>query len=227
MRLLLRSIAHTRPQNPLSHTVNESIGQGTLSRHTAHTTQAGRTSIAAMGNKNSHFSDEELDVLEECTFFTRREILKIHKWFKQIAGKTKDTLTRTEFLALPELAQNPFKERIADAFITNEDSNVTFDDFLDFLSVFSESATRDVKAFYAFRLYDFDEDGYLNEDDIKKVLKLVVGEEFTEEEIKTVCDNIFEEVDIDGDKRLSFVEFEHVGALFARDARVRVHSGTK
>ncbi|KAJ3335769.1 hypothetical protein HDU93_004457 [Gonapodya sp. JEL0774] len=182
-----------------------------------------------MGNKNSHFTDEELDVLEECTFFTKREILRIHKWFKRITGKSKDTLTRDEFLALPELAQNPFKERIAEAFITSGDKNATFDDFLDFLSVFSESATRDVKAFYAFRLYDFDEDGYLNEDDISKVVKLVVGDELNSEEIKVVCDNIFEEADIDGDKRLSFVEFEHACGFSQNPGRIilNLHKSAK
>ena len=38
-------------------------------------------------------------------------------------------------------------------FSEDGDGNMTFDDFLDMFSVFSESAPRDIKAVYAFKIY--------------------------------------------------------------------------
>lgn len=54
---------------------------------------------------------------------------------------------------LPELLENPFKSRICEAFSRDGEGNLTFEDFLDMLSVFSEQAPRDIKVFYAFKIY--------------------------------------------------------------------------
>jgi Ca2+-binding EF-hand superfamily protein len=53
-------------------------------------------------------------------------------------------LTKSEFVAIAELQINPFRDRIAEVF-SDEDGAIRFEDFIDFLSVFSEEATRDVK----------------------------------------------------------------------------------
>lgn len=49
--------------------------------------------------------------------------------------------------------------RMCEVFSIDGSGAMTFEDFLDLMSVFSEGATRDVKASYAFRIYDFDSDG--------------------------------------------------------------------
>lgn len=54
---------------------------------------------------------------------------------------------------LPELLENPFRARICEAFSRDGEGNLTFEDFLDMLSVFSEQAPRDIKVFYAFKIY--------------------------------------------------------------------------
>lgn len=54
---------------------------------------------------------------------------------------------------LPELRENPFRTRICEAFSRDGQGNLSFEDFLDFLSVFSEQAPRDIKVFYAFKIY--------------------------------------------------------------------------
>lgn len=48
---------------------------------------------------------------------------------------------------------NPFRERICKVFSEDNSGDMSFEDFLDMMSVFSEGATRDVKASYAFRIY--------------------------------------------------------------------------
>ena len=122
----------------------------------------------------------------------------------------KKSLTTKEFAMIPELQNNPFRDRIANIYSRNDTESIGFEEYLDFLSVFSEEATRDVKAFYAFKIYDFDNDGYIGKEDVKQTLQTLVGDQLTDMEIAKVVERVFEEADIDGDERLSFVEFEHV-----------------
>lgn len=49
--------------------------------------------------------------------------------------------------------ENPFKERIVEAFSEDGEGNLTFNDFVDMFSVLCESAPRELKANYAFKIY--------------------------------------------------------------------------
>ena len=51
------------------------------------------------------------------------------------------------------LQVNPFKDRICEVFSSTDDGNMTFEDFLDMMSVFSDNAPRSVKVEFAFRIY--------------------------------------------------------------------------
>jgi calcium and integrin-binding protein 1 len=152
---------------------------------------------------------------EEASFLTRTEIIRVYKRFEEITAKRSEKpvlqrkITRDEFSAINELIHNPFRHRVAKIF-SNSKGLVGFEEFLDFLSVFSEEATRDVKTFYAFKIYDWDDDGYLNVADVTKTIQVLVGKELSKQEIKIAVRKIFDEADLDGDLQLSFVEFDHV-----------------
>lgn len=118
-------------------------------------------------------------------------------------------LTPEEFQKIPELRYNPLRKRIAAVFVNGHDE-IGFDEFLDFCSVFSEEATRDVKAVYAFKIFDFNQDGYLDRHDIAHTVRAFVGKTLKPMEVKQVVRKIMEEADLDGGGSLSFVEFEHV-----------------
>ena len=51
------------------------------------------------------------------------------------------------------LQENPFRERICQVFSEDGSGDMSFDDFLDMFSVFSEAAPRDIKCVYAFKIY--------------------------------------------------------------------------
>uniref|UniRef100_A0A287D8L3 EF-hand domain-containing protein n=1 Tax=Ictidomys tridecemlineatus TaxID=43179 RepID=A0A287D8L3_ICTTR len=57
--------------------------------------------------------------------------------------------------SMPELKDNPFRQRIAQVFSEAGDGHMTLHDFLDMFSVMSEMAPRDLKAYYAFKIYTF------------------------------------------------------------------------
>lgn len=55
--------------------------------------------------------------------------------------------------SLSVLQDNPFRQRIAQVFSEDGEGNMTLDDFLDMFSALSEMAPRDLKAYYAFKIY--------------------------------------------------------------------------
>lgn len=59
----------------------------------------------------------------------------------------------TNIRSPPSLQDNPFRQRIAEVFSEDGEGNMTLDDFLDMFSVLSEMAPRDLKAYYAFKIY--------------------------------------------------------------------------
>jgi calcium and integrin-binding protein 1 len=95
-------------------------------------------------------------------------------------------------------------------FASSNDDYLTFDDFLDMMSVFSEGAPRDLKAVYAFRIYDFNNDDMLDADDLRKTLECLTGDKLEAAEKERVVQKVLKEADLDSDGKLSFVEFEHV-----------------
>uniref|UniRef100_A0A673TQ49 Calcium and integrin-binding protein 1 n=1 Tax=Suricata suricatta TaxID=37032 RepID=A0A673TQ49_SURSU len=120
-----------------------------------------------------------------------------------------------QILSLPELKANPFKERICKVFSTSPArDSLSFEDFLDLLSVFSDTATPDIKSHYAFRIFDFDDDGTLNREDLSQLVNCLTGQgedtRLSASEMKQLIDNILEESDIDRDGTINLSEFQHV-----------------
>ncbi|KAL8565250.1 hypothetical protein ACOMHN_001148 [Nucella lapillus] len=174
-----------------------------------------------MGNKVSTFTAEQLEAYEDCTFFTGKEILRVFFRYQGLApdtvpydmsGKEARTvrIPHTSVMNMPELKENPFKEQICKVFSEPGSTHMTFEEFLDMFSVFSEAAPRDLKAVYAFKIYDCDGDNQLNRSDLEATLLKLTQDGLTEDEVLFVVDKVLEEADLDDDGRLSYIEFEHV-----------------
>ncbi|TRY86889.1 hypothetical protein DNTS_009014 [Danionella cerebrum] len=111
---------------------------------------------------------------------------------------------------MPELKENPFRNRIVESFSEDGQGNLSFNDFVDMFSVLSEMAPRELKAIYAFKIYDFNVDNYICKEDLEKTLNKLTKEELTPEEVNLVCEKAIEEADLDGDNKLSFADFENM-----------------
>ncbi|XP_063269000.1 calcium and integrin-binding protein 1 isoform X2 [Prinia subflava] len=115
-----------------------------------------------------------------------------------------------------DLAANPFQHRICHVFSTSDsnDDSMSFEDFLDMLSVFSDSATSDIKSHYAFRIFDFDDDGTLDRKDLEQLVNCLTGQgeesRLSSAEMEQLIQNILEESDIDKDGTINLSEFQHV-----------------
>uniref|UniRef100_A0A8C3HNX1 Calcium and integrin binding family member 3 n=1 Tax=Chrysemys picta bellii TaxID=8478 RepID=A0A8C3HNX1_CHRPI len=113
-------------------------------------------------------------------------------------------------LRLADELDNPFRQRIAEVFSEDGEGNMTLDDFLDMFSVLSEMAPRDLKAYYAFKIYDFNNDDYICKSDLEKTVNKLTRNELTPEEVCLVCDKVIDEADQDNDGRLSVEDFQHM-----------------
>ncbi|XP_060035436.1 calcium and integrin-binding protein 1 isoform X1 [Erinaceus europaeus] len=181
-----------------------------------------------MGGSGSRLSKELLAEYQDLTFLTKQEIVLAHRRFCELLpqesrGGQESLRVRVsleQILSLPELKgsvtqANPFKERICRVFSTAPDrDSLSFEDFLDLLSVFSDTATPDIKSHYAFRIFDFDDDGTLNREDLSCLVNCLTGEgedtQLSASEMKQLIDNILEESDIDRDGTINLSEFQHV-----------------
>ncbi|XP_048224721.1 calcium and integrin-binding protein 1 [Perognathus longimembris pacificus] len=176
-----------------------------------------------MGGSGSRLSKELLAEYQDLTFLTKQEILLAHKRFCELLpqehmGVEESLQARVSLeriLSLPELKANPFKERICKVFSTSPTrDSLSFEDFLDLLSVFSDTATPDIKSHYAFRIFDFDDDGTLDREDLSRLVNCLTGEgedtRLSAAEMKQLIDNILEESDIDRDGTINLSEFQHV-----------------
>ncbi|KAM8783859.1 calcium and integrin-binding family member 2 isoform 1-T1 [Rhynchonycteris naso] len=170
-----------------------------------------------MGNKQTIFTDEQLDNYQDCTFFNKNDILKLHARFYELAPNVvpmdyrKSPIVHVPMnliIQMPELRENPFKERIVEAFSQDGEGNLTFDDFVDMFSALCESAPRELKANYAFKIYDFNTDNFICKEDLELTLARLTKSELEEDEVVLVCDKVIEEADLDGDGKLGFSDFE-------------------
>ncbi|CAL8069651.1 unnamed protein product [Orchesella dallaii] len=184
-----------------------------------------------MGSKQSVFTEQEMDDYLDLTFFTKREIELCYQKFKSLAPeivlKNRDVrLPMNTIQTMPELKMNPFNDRICKVFSTSNDGHMTFEDFLDMMSVFSEDAPVSVKAEYAFKIFDFDEDDMMGPEDLEQLINRLLGdEELQQRDIKQLVKNLTAEADLDDDGLLSFAEFEHVVAKstdFVQAFRMRI-----
>ena len=74
-------------------------------------------------------------------------------------------------------------------------------------SVFSYRSPDEIKQYWAFKLFDFDNDDMIGEFDVHNAVRVVVGPSMSDLEIKEIVNKIFNEVDLDGNKSLTLGEF--------------------
>lgn len=154
--------------------------------------------------------------------------------------------------SMPELEFNPFRDRMCAVFSTaeNEDASVSFEDFLDMASAMSERAPAQLKADWAFRMFDFDGDGFIGKDDISMVVSRITNDggggagdveeqqrdqetaagaqpasKLTGSDIDKIAKNVLAEADLNRSGTINEQEFRHIMSKspdFAYNFRFRI-----
>ncbi len=71
-----------------------------------------------------------------------------------------------------------------------------------------------------FRIYDVDEDDFIGFDDLKVILKLMVGDNMNDEQLNKIISKTLTEGDKDEDGKLSKEEFAEVSYFRNLDAKI-------
>ena len=197
--------------------------------------------INIMGGNNTKLGKWEEEDYRKLTFLTEKEINLCFSKFSKLLSeqqqaelKSRETLTINSpnfsvpiadlIEKLPELKQNPFARRMCQVFSRDQNEKMFFEDFLDMMSVLSENAPTQVKAEWAFRIFDEDGDGRLDKKDIARVVRKMTLEddqegdeedarsvkEVQEEQVNKVVTHVIMETDINKSESISLVEFKQM-----------------
>jgi len=185
-----------------------------------------------MGNNQSHrLPPDEIQNIVDATNFTPQQINRLYDRFQRLDKTETGYLTREDFLRIPELAINPLAERIIDMFIIESKNNktiakdaamtdrVNFFEFCSMLSNFKSKAAaladdienqnpRERKLRFLFKMYDRDNDGKVTVDELLHLLRLMVGDTVSTQQLELIAQRTIAETDNDGDGALNFEEFK-------------------
>lgn len=92
-------------------------------------------------------------------------------------------------------------------------------------SVFCERAPKEQKAYYAFRIYDYDNDGFIGIPDVKKAVRASTRDNLEDGQREKIAENVMAEANMDDNASISFSEFENVvlkSAEFGETFHVRI-----
>ncbi|KAI8825595.1 uncharacterized protein EV422DRAFT_513460 [Fimicolochytrium jonesii] len=155
-----------------------------------------------MGNAASNLEDMVAN-----THFTAEEIQRLYKRFAKLDKNGSGTLTKEEFLALPQVAANPLAQRLLAVFDRDGNGDVNFKEFILGLSAFSTKGNREEKLKFAFKIYDMDRDGFISNGELFLVLKMMVGNNLRDQQLQQIVDKTIMEADTNGDGKVDFAEF--------------------
>ena len=123
-------------------------------------------------------------------------------------------ITKDEFLSIEAISHNPLKERIALCFGFDEEiGQLDFIGYLCGLAQFNSPGHRELKLKTAFKIQDFDGDGFINKYDLVKYIEKISGGGLNESELETLAKNVLIESSSDPKQEaLSFADFQRVVA---------------
>lgn len=159
-------------------------------------------------------TEKDLADYEALTYLSVEQIRRAYELFEGLGAQfteddTNPTVHVSRIMNSPELRQNPFRDQIIKIF-ANYGEFMSFDEFLYMISVFSTSAPVNIKAYYAFKIYDFNGDDLICREDLSTMITRIKGvnplKSWVYEEL---IDHILTETDIDQDGFINYPEFEH------------------
>eukprot|EP00118_Oscarella_pearsei_P024962 m.307209 g.307209 ORF g.307209 m.307209 type:complete len:173 (+) comp42022_c0_seq1:205-723(+) len=144
------------------------------------------------------------------TKFEPDEIRRLAKRFTKMDLDKNGSLCVEEFMALPELQQNPLVQRVIDVFDQDGNGEIDFKEFLEGMSQLSLQGDEETKLKFAFKIYDMDNDGFISNGELFQVLKMMVGTNLKETQLQQIVDKTVLFADQDGDGKISYEEFRAV-----------------
>ncbi|OBA27880.1 EF-hand [Hanseniaspora valbyensis NRRL Y-1626] len=157
-------------------------------------------------------SDEDYYLPE--TIFTEEELERLRKRFQKIDTDNSGCIEKDEFMSIPGVSGNPLAMRIMDVLDIDGNGLLSFDEFINGLSIFltnekskKQGSTKHEKLMFAFKIFDIDNDGYISNGELFIVLKMMLGDNLSDEHLQDLVDRAIMEADVYNDHMISFEEF--------------------
>lgn len=157
--------------------------------------------------------------------------------FTSLDRSDSGTLSREDFLRIPELAINPLCDRIVHSFVADSnDDRVNFRQFMQVLARFRTIKTgkenklnnREEKLrckllepdglcdavnmnvlffLVAFKMYDLDDDETISRDELLNILHMMVGANISQDQLNSIAERTIVEADQSGTGKITFEDF--------------------
>ena len=137
------------------------------------------------------------------------EIKGIYKRFRKLDIERKGYVTPAEFSSMPELEKNPLCQRICQV-LCKESEKIDFVSFVKALSIFNNRGDAESQAVFMFKVYDINNDGYVTEEEMMNIFKLLVRQNLSTLQLQQIVERTLKELDVDRDGKLNYSEFKKV-----------------
>eukprot|EP00918_Siedleckia_nematoides_P104034 GHVU01226914.1.p1 GENE.GHVU01226914.1~~GHVU01226914.1.p1 ORF type:complete len:181 (-),score=53.26 GHVU01226914.1:697-1239(-) len=163
-----------------------------------------------MGNTQGQLSPQEQLELLHAAQFSEADIKRLYKRFRKLDTNLNGELDPHELFDVPEIADNPLVRRVVDIFDTNGDGKVSFVEFLVGLAKLTATTDDQAKIKFAFDVYDIKKDGYISNGELFSVMKMMVGNNLTDQQLQQLVDRTIIQADKDCDGLISYEEFNNM-----------------
>lgn len=170
-----------------------------------------------MGANTSALLSEEIEDISQEENLSEAQVKRLYNRFQKLDPKQSGTLDANALMMIPELAMNPLHPRLVAIF-----ENANFRQFVALVSAFSGQADPACKANFTFRVYDVDDDGYISSNDLRIILRMLVGDHIPSDTLDIIIEKVIHDADTDNDGRISRDEFSDALDLPAVAAKLTV-----
>ena len=172
-----------------------------------------------MGNELSRLTDSEISALSN---FSESDIRKLYNRFVAIDIDQSGQLDVGEIMSINDIQQNPLTRRVISVLDTNKNNKISFTEFLVGVARLTAANDPESRVKFFFDLYDINEDGFISNGDLFRILEFMTGENLSDEQRQQLVDRTIRDADDDKDGLLNFQEFKAAVSKVKLDDKLTV-----